>query len=212
MNLSELGLFPSVQRPIDARLFRGIMIGDSKEVSDALGDGADSNAKDSYSNGSASHWAAVYNRQDILRVLSEHGAKLDAVDNRGERPAHWAASHGALESLRFLKDKKVDLDAKALNGWTPLYRAAFHSRTEAAAYLLEQEAVANSTDTRNQHTTLHIAAENGNYRVVELLLMHGARANVIDANGKTPERLARDSRHMAVARLIANYNCLEVRE
>jgi len=46
--------------------------------------------------------AAMFNRVDILELLSEHGARRDAVDSRGMTAVSLADSMGAQDAAAWL--------------------------------------------------------------------------------------------------------------
>lgn len=51
----------------------------------------------------------------------------------------------------------------------------------------------------DRETPLHRAALNDSAKVVELLIAHGADIEAKDKNGRTPERMAEQAGHVAVA-------------
>ena len=51
-------------------------------------------------------------------------------------------------------------------------------------------------------TPLHLAVENGHYRVVEYLLNCNAKINVVDLFNKTPLNIAIDKKHKEITHFI----------
>ncbi|MDE3269151.1 MAG: ankyrin repeat domain-containing protein [Pseudomonadota bacterium] len=78
-----------------------------------------------------------------------------------------------------------------------VYRAA---ATLDAAALLNLKSVINSKDARGW-TALHRAAYEGIYPSVEILLEHGAQADIVDDAGKTPQDYAIFGKHLRITEL-----------
>ncbi|KAI8429371.1 hypothetical protein MSG28_000016 [Choristoneura fumiferana] len=106
-------------------------------------------------------WAAEHQRPLAVRLLLEHGADATATDIEGNAAAHWCALAGDAQSLRLLVEA-----SRAL--WPPSTR----------------------TGTRRcEHTggsNGHVAARQGHYACVVILLAHGARTDVENSAGELP--------------------------
>ena len=74
------------------------------------------------------HWAAYHGYVDIVDVLLERGARLDAKNKDGELPIHVAARAGQKEAFLKLKDANPDLlNAVDNEGRTPIVTAQKHN-------------------------------------------------------------------------------------
>ena len=62
-----------------------------------------------------------------------------------------------------------------------------------------------SSKNRDGETPLHLAAENGDKKMVELLLANQADVNATDGTGDTPLHLAVSYHHDAVAQLLREH-------
>ena len=112
--------------------------------------GADVNAK------RRDHWTPLHlasywcGKPDIVRVLLDHGAKVNGVDNLLRTPLHLVAV-GPYESkedgvsvARLLLERGADASALDLNSETPLHLASsLVGRLEIAQLLLEHATVKN---------------------------------------------------------------------
>lgn len=108
-------------------------------------------------------------------------------------PVHCAAAAGHADCLTLLLQNADDpnvvnrYDSKLR---TPLTLAVANNHPECAMLLLRYKADCNLPDV-NKHTPLFRAVINErDNQLVKLLLKHGARVAVQDANGKTPLHLA----------------------
>ncbi|MCP3920079.1 MAG: hypothetical protein GY711_31520 [bacterium] len=162
------------------------------------------------------HWAAREKRADVVRLLAEEGADVNAVLPRGEE-GETALFHarstevvrallelgtspatgyplsgvvGDLESVRLLVEAGAEVDEADFDGRTPLSRASL----EVARYLLERGA-----DPDLGHA-LHHAVQRGRLPLVTLLLEGGADVDARDADGKLPLDLARNDAIRAALR------------
>ena len=121
-----------------------------------LKNGADVSIKD-YSLKSPLHNASSSGTAEVVKVLLEHGAVLDAMDSSGHYPIHYSVMNFNYNSGNFL-----DL----------LY--LFCPTAEATNY----------ADNRGR-SILHITAESYNETVIQFILDHGGNVNQLDFYGKT---------------------------
>ncbi len=62
-------------------------------VEDALSRGADPDG--------AMHDAAAYGNLDLVQLLVDRGARVDALDSRGRTAMHWAAKFGHVDVVKY---------------------------------------------------------------------------------------------------------------
>ncbi len=161
---------------------------------------------------------ALYDSSDILRLLTENGADVDAPDQDGLTALHLAAENRPPEVLAALLGSGADANSVDSLGRTPLHLAvlvfslshwgagdapvadigasfadvdaALDARSVRAAQLLLASGA--DPEVRNQkgRTPLHGAAEQGRSRTVAVLVRAGASMATEDQDGLTPADLA----------------------
>uniref|UniRef100_A0A673AEB4 Ankyrin repeat and SOCS box containing 16 n=1 Tax=Sphaeramia orbicularis TaxID=375764 RepID=A0A673AEB4_9TELE len=127
-------------------------------------------------------------------LLLDDGAEVN-VRMRESRltPLHVAARRGLEKHVELFLSHNADVKATNREGETPLNAACSGAErpSEAGRYLgvvqMLMEAGADPrTAGRKMHTPLHNACANCSPRIVEILLQHGAKADVSNSAGFTP--------------------------
>lgn len=179
---------------------------DVEGVKKALADGADVNEKFPYDyDWRPLHWvifAGLIPRKDdrrerqleILNVLLEAGAEVDAKDSTGVTPFAMCSAVDYKPVYERLVQAGADVNSKDFNGCTPLHDAAYAGEDSYIEFLISHGARVNETDNQGR-TPLHYAADcsqvwvlDGN-NPVKVLLRHGAEVNAKDKWGFTPLHL-----------------------
>ena len=194
----------------DEKLYLAIKEGDIEAVKKELADGADVNSKNSdgtlqvYSTVDQK-WqtytgidftpldlAVVNGYKEIIELLIEKGADVNAEDDDGNSPLHMAyrgeinelmVVNGCKEIFELLIEKGADVNAKDDNGCSPLHTAY----TKEIAELF----IANGADVEAKdyygNTPLHFANSG---EIAELLIDNGAGVNAKNSDDCTPLDLA----------------------
>ncbi|MDG7057356.1 MAG: ankyrin repeat domain-containing protein [Wolbachia endosymbiont of Penenirmus auritus] len=131
------------------------------------------------------HWAVSNSYIEIVNVLIERGAEVNAVNNDGWTPLHPAAEIGNTEIVNALVKHGASVDAIGCNGWTPLHLAASDGYKETVKVLIEKGANVNKEDVAGW-APLHFAVMRGKEDVAEVLIEKGADPLLKDKCGKTP--------------------------
>lgn len=69
-----------------------------------------------------------------MKLLLDHGAKVDQRGNDGEIPLHVACHQGTIEAVRFLVDRGAHVNAEGGRFGTPIVAAA--ARGDALPFLI----------------------------------------------------------------------------
>ena len=165
------------------------------------------------------HYAAALNRPDLVGLLLDSGAKIDArdlgdTDSVSDRlreflttltpnaeylgrleyaPLHIAAMVNAVDATKLLIERGADIHTKNIYGWTPLHEAAYWKNyADVVSLLIERGADVHARDDSGG-TPLHFAAEGNAVDTVKVLIERGADVHAQDNSGGTPLHSAANS-------------------
>lgn len=166
---AELAAF--IARDRNLSLPEAAAIGDAARVRTILTRDRDAVRERSSDGWTALHLAAFMGHAEIVRMLLDHGADLEAVSRNGiaNRPLHAAlAGKGAPEVIELLLARGADVNARAEDEVTPLHLAAARGNMPFTRRLLEMKAdpAARMTDGK---LPAAFAAERGHPEVAALL-------------------------------------------
>jgi ankyrin repeat protein len=122
--------------------------------------------------------AAAAGEPEIVTLLLDHGAPIDAQSLDGSTALTQAAEAGRLPVVRLLVERGAQVNLPGRTGITALSAAAYMGSLPIVQFLMEKGADPKLIDT-TQKTAIVYAAARGFFPVVRLLLDHG-----IDVNAK----------------------------
>lgn len=134
------------------------------------------------------HYAAAYGRRDIVKILLEHGAVVDArCSSQRWTPLHYATKNNHPGVMATLLKAGANIDARAplmvvpeKMVSTPVKIAAQSSRHDALHLLVAKGASVTQT------TALHIAVQHERHLNVLILCAFGSDPHAKDSDGATP--------------------------
>lgn len=174
--------------------------GDKERVQQLLAEGV------SPDEGAAITRAAWSDHEDIVRLLLESGAEVNATDTLDNTALHHAVHWGRTDIVRLLLDAGADITIDNINGHeTPLILAVLTGRTDCVRLLLEKRDCSNQINKRIEGITtlLHLAVDGGHTEIVRLLLQHGADVHIKRRLfNDTPLELAISNKREEIAALL----------
>ncbi|EJL31603.1 ankyrin repeat domain-containing protein [Novosphingobium sp. AP12] len=134
--------------------------------------------------------AAKLGRTDLIPLLVDNGADVNAYEARGFTPLILAAYNGQPEAVEALIKAGADPCKPDLNqGNTAQMGVAFKGDDRIAARLLSEKCDVNTRNKAGQ-TALMMAALFGRTAQIDLLLNAGADPGLLDASGRSAASVA----------------------
>ena len=123
------------------------------------------------------HVAAANGRTNLVKVLLDKGAKIDALDGNEWTALHWAAQGGHTEAVKVLLDRGATIDATTDRKWTTLHVGANAGADHPEAAKVQLNRDSTMTKAPAHSTALHLAAKGAHIEVVKALLDRDANIN-----------------------------------
>ncbi|MCA0928810.1 ankyrin repeat domain-containing protein [Ruegeria profundi] len=118
-----------------------------------------------------------------VETLLESGTSVDERGPNKATPLIAAALAGNTETAAALIEAGADVMARNHSGFTPLHAAAFGGHVETARLLLASGADVDGRINRAEKSPIFMAADEGHFGVIELLLEHDADIVTLDNDG-----------------------------
>ncbi|XP_070235693.1 ankyrin repeat and SOCS box protein 3 isoform X3 [Bos mutus] len=118
-----------------------------------------------------------------------------------------AAREGNVKVLRKLLKKGRSIDVADNRGWMPIHEASYHNSVECLRMLIRADSSENyiKTKTFEGFCALHLAASQGHWKIIQILLEAGADPNATTLEETTPLFLAVENGQIDVLRLLLRY-------
>ncbi|RSL58576.1 hypothetical protein CEP51_014062 [Fusarium floridanum] len=156
----------------------------------------------------ALHWAVINGYDELVKLLLKPHSGLSPDETQINKALILAAEAGSSKTTEMLLQQVADIDWKDEEGSTALHWAVAAGHEQTSALLLKNKADVNSRDNFD-NTPLHWAIPyTGITRLllehgVNLLLLNGANANLVDEDGWTPLHAAIVKQHDALQNHLA---------
>lgn len=126
---------------------------------------------------------------ELLKILIEAGADLEAVAENGQTALIEASSKGHHQVVKILIDAGAELEASDQTGQTALLRASSNGHTEVLSLLIAGGADVNATDQKGVTPLIEAAFCQTPVEVFRLLIAGGADVSTKDDDGFTALRI-----------------------
>ncbi|MCB1132642.1 MAG: ankyrin repeat domain-containing protein [Verrucomicrobiae bacterium] len=156
-------------------------------------------------------YAVEYGEPGTVRFLLDHGADVNALDNRKVSPLFIASWHGRSEVVSLLIDRGADLEFSSphiddrdrrLDLGTALHGAARQGHMHIVKLLLDRGANINAVSPAMQQTPLTTALTVRNDQLAEELLIRGADPNLPRSGIVNPLRQMAFQGDLAMLRML----------
>ena len=145
--------------------------------------------------------AIQFKLPEVVGFLLDHGADVEAIyDGYTPLDASVKAIQPSIPVLQTLLDHGADL-----NRGRVLYLCCCDLKEDAFKLLLGRGADPNKVYQNGHNTILHIAASQGEKRIVKLLLSVGAKPEVTDFHGKTPLTMAAEYGWREIVQMLVDH-------
>ncbi|XP_076684261.1 uncharacterized protein LOC143377154 [Andrena cerasifolii] len=165
----------------------------------------------------ALHFAALNGDTEIVQMLLDRGANVDAKNVHSKTPLHNAVQSMEAKMISLLLNRGANVDAADKSGVTPLHIAVGKNNKELTTLLLSRGANVEgkgnnartsrriAADTENGSTPLHLAVMRGNIEITELLLSKGADVNASGHDDITPLHIATRGGYLEIVEHLLKY-------
>jgi uncharacterized protein len=189
----------SVDPTGETALMTAVKVGDLESVRVLADHGAKIDAADPLYHQTALMIAVRENHPDVVKLLVERKANVNALTRTGETPG-WVLPNsvpGFGHGIGIIRGGLPERGSRYFipGGLTPLLYAARDGRTEAAKILVDAGADIEAVDP-NGVTPLLMAIADNQVATARLLIDRGAKINVTDWYGRTPLWTAVEVRNM----------------
>ena len=130
------------------------------------------------------HIASQEGHLEVVKILIEHGAEIEAIYKDGYTPLYIASQNGRLDVVEYLISQQANINMSCHHGSSPLYIATQQGQLDVVNLLLQKGA--NAEATKSGFTPFYVACRNGHLEVAKTLLEHGVDIEASDGDGSTP--------------------------
>ncbi|KAJ7273817.1 ankyrin repeat-containing domain protein [Mycena rebaudengoi] len=183
-------------------LLAAVEVGDKAVVQQLLENGVDVNLLDrNLKYGNALQVASAKGNTELIKLLIEEGANVDALGGKYGNTLQVASWWGHEEVVKLLIEKGANINAQGGVTGNALHAASVRGHKTVVQLLIDKGADVDAQD-GVQGTALQAASYFGNKEVVRLLIERGADLNAPDGRYGTALEAAVIQKHQAVVRLL----------
>ncbi|MCP5015690.1 MAG: ankyrin repeat domain-containing protein [Ketobacter sp.] len=134
------------------------------------------------------HYAAELGFINPMKLMIRRSSSiLFEIDDKGLTAFHLAIRHNQLDGARYLLGQNSELSLRRDHeGWMPIHTAAQFSHQTAVEWLLDEGQDVNVLSRKPELALVHIAAEQDDVELVDLVSKHHANLNQTTADRRIP--------------------------
>jgi hypothetical protein len=174
----------------------------------ALIAGMDVNLRDSRSNTTALEHAVRNANREMVQLLLNAGAKVNARNEAGETVLMMLDGDATADLVWDLINAGAGVNLKDVEDNTALMRSASSNNLEAVKTLLDAGAEVNLKNKQGR-TVLMQAASEGYVNIVRALVLAGADINAVDQDDDSALAIAAENDHLPVVRFLKSKGAFE---
>ena len=150
----------------------------------------------------ALHCAGQQGRGDVVEVLIDAGADIEAKNDVGRSPLLFASSSGHLDIVKMLVKAGAGVCVTDNEGDTCLIFATYFGHTETVRYLVGLKDVDVNHADNNGFAPLFVAVQEGHGDVVQVLIAAGADIEAKNKVGRSPLLLASSLGNLDIVKML----------
>ncbi|MDZ7719148.1 MAG: ankyrin repeat domain-containing protein [Balneolaceae bacterium] len=182
-------------------LFEALKMNDIRSISEYVQEGVNINAKNSKGN-TPLHYAISDGNEKLVNHLIELGANVNEMNANHNTPLTIAIIRDRNEIVDILLRAGANPNLGNSDKMTATHVAALNGNYDAMTSLVANQADINIMSETGV-TPLMLAAARGHYDVVNLLLRNDAK-DLVNANGESALKWAKQNGHNSVAKVLAS--------
>ena len=150
----------------------------------------------------ALHRVALTVHADVVGLLIDAGADIEAKDDHEWSPLHMACEAGKIANVKMLVKAGAEVFVTNDDGDTCLILATYHGHTDSVRYIVGLREVDLNHKGFNDLTALQNAVDKEHPDVVQLLIDAGADIETKDEEGQSPLHWASRSGSLAIVKML----------
>jgi ankyrin repeat protein len=155
---------------LNQELIEASRVNNVPKVSRLLRAGADVNAKHGFLTLTPLLWACYHDHEQVVQVLLEHGADIEAKDSQDWTPLHYACYKGRVAVVNELLSRGANNEAMNNRGSTPLHIASLNDHLAIVKALVSKGANILAANNQGEHPINVLAVSEGHSEVAKYLL------------------------------------------
>lgn len=132
-------------------------------------------------------------------MISNPTCDIHRTDKKGANCFWLACENGKHEILPTLVEKEINYLIITKDGRNALHAAAFNNHPKVVDYIIQMKTFPLNVRVNKGTTAVAIAAEQGHFEIVKLLVEAGVNINKLSSDGVGPLYRAIDNNHTEVA-------------